>query len=228
MSAALAHEFKQPLSAIATSADAAVRWLGRTPPGVGEAHDSLKRITNDAHRAARIIQSVREMFSNVGQGRDGQRRTPVDTNELIRESIAILRGELDAAKIIAQLELAKEVPLVSADSGQLQQVLLNLITNAADAMRGITDRARVLKLTSRALESNAVAVSIEDTGPGVDPGHIDRIFQAFFTTKPNGMGLGLAICQSIVESHGGTMTVGANMPHGSVFRINLPSSQTPG
>jgi signal transduction histidine kinase len=228
MSAALAHEFKQPLSAIVTSADAAVRWLGRTPPNVGQAHDSLKRITNDAHRAVKIIQSVREMFSNVGQGRDGQRRTPVDTNELIRESIAILRGELDAAKIIAQLELAKEVPLVSADSGQLQQVLLNLITNAADAMRGITDRARVLKLTSRALESNAVAVSIEDTGPGVDPGHIDRIFQAFFTTKPNGMGLGLAICQSIVESHGGTMTVGANMPHGSVFRINLPSSQTPG
>ena len=226
MSAAIAHEFRQPLSAIATSADAAVRWLGRTPPNVGEAHDSLKRIANDAHRAARVIQSVREMFSNVGHGGDGQPRTPVDTNELIRESVAILRGELEAARIIAQLELAKELPLVSADSGQLQQVLLNLITNAADAMRGITDRARVLKLTSRALESNAVAVSIEDTGTGIPPGDIDRIFQPFFTTKSNGMGLGLAICQSIVESHGGTMSVGVNAPHGSIFRINLPSSPT--
>ena len=227
MSAAMAHEFRQPLSAIVTSADAAVRWLGRTPPAVGEAHDSLKRIANDAHRAVRVIQSVREMFGNVGHGGDGQPRAPVDTNELIRESVAILRGELEAAKIIAQLELARELPRVSADSGQLQQVLLNLIANAADAMRGITDRARVLKLTSRALESNAVAVSIEDTGTGIDPGHIDRIFQAFFTTKSNGMGLGLAICQSIVESHGGTVTAGANVPHGSVFRINLPSSQAP-
>jgi signal transduction histidine kinase len=228
MSAAIAHEFRQPLSAIATSANAAARWLDRTPPNVGKAHDSLKRIADDAQRAVRIIQSVRAMFSNVGHGGDGQPRPPVDTNELIQESVAILRGELEAANVIAQLELAKELPLVSADSGQLQQVLLNLITNAADAMRGITDRARVLKLTSSALESNAVAVSIEDTGTGIDPGDIDRIFQPFFTTKSNGMGLGLAICQSIVESHGGTMTVGVNAPHGSIFRINLPSSQTPG
>jgi signal transduction histidine kinase len=228
MSAALAHEFKQPLSAIVTSAEAAARWLDRTPPNVGKAHDSLKRIADDTHRAVRIIQSVRDMFSNVGNGGAGQPRTPVDTNELIQESIVILRGELEAAKIIAQLELAKELPLVSADSGQLQQVLLNLIANAADAMRGITDRARVLKLTSRALESNAIAVSVEDTGTGIDPRQIDRVFQAFFTTKPNGMGLGLAICQSIVESHGGSMTVGANAPHGSIFRINLPSSQAPG
>ena len=227
MSAAIAHELKQPLSAIVTNADAAVRWLDRTPPNVGEAHDSLKHIANDAHRADSIIQSVRAIFSSVGHGGDAQPRTPVDTNELIRESVAILRGELEAAKIIAQLELAKELPLISADSGQLQQVLLNLIANAADAMRGIMDRARVLKLTSRAIESNAVAVSIEDTGTGIDPRDIDRIFEAFFTTKSNGMGLGLAICQSIVESYGGTVTVGANVPHGSIFRINLPSSQTP-
>jgi signal transduction histidine kinase len=227
MSAAIAHEFKQPLSAIVMNTDAAVRWLHRTPPNVGEVHNSLKRIANEAHRAERIIQSVRAMFSNGGHGGDAEPRTPVDTNELIRESIAILRGELEAAKIVPQLELAKELPLVPADSGQLQQVLLNLISNAADAMRGITDRARVLKLTSRAIESNAVAVSIEDTGTGIDPRDIDRVFEAFFTTKSNGMGLGLAICQSIVESHGGTVTVGANVPHGSIFRINLPSSQTP-
>ena len=228
MSAALAHECKQPLSAIVTGANAAARWLDRTPPNVGKVHASLKRIADDAHRAVKVIQSVRAMAGDAGQGREGQPRTPVDTNELIRESIAILRGELEAAKIVAQLELAKELPLVSADGGQLQQVLINLIANAADAMRGISDRARVLKLTSSALESNAVALSIEDTGTGIRPEDIDRIFHAFFTTKPDGMGLGLAICQSIVESHGGTMTAGANVPHGSVFRIKLPGSPTPG
>ena len=226
MSAAIAHEFKQPLSAIVANANAAVRWLDRTPPDVGEAHDSLRDIMTNAHRAETIIQSVRAVFRNLEQG-GAQPRTPVDTNELIRESMAILSGELEAAKIVAQLELAKELPLVSADSGQLQQVILNLITNAADAMRAVTDRARVLKVTSTAVESNAIAVCIEDTGTGIDPKDIDRIFDAFFTTKSNGMGLGLAICQSIVESHGGRVTVRANAPHGSVFRITLPTSPTP-
>jgi signal transduction histidine kinase len=227
MSATIAHEVRQPLSSIVNDANAAVRWLNRTPPNVGEAQDGLKWIVNNAYRAESIIQSVRAIFSNLGQGGSAQPRTPVDTNELIRESIAILRGELEAAKIIAQLELANELPLVSADSGQLQQVILNLITNAADAMRAITDRARVLKVTSTAIESDAIAVSIEDTGTGIDPKDIDRIFDAFFTTKSNGMGLGLAVCQSIVESHGGTVTVRANAPHGSVFRITLLTDRAP-
>jgi signal transduction histidine kinase len=221
MSAAIAHEVRQPLSSIVNDANAAVRWLNRTPPNVGEAQDAVKWIVNHAYRAERIIQSIRAIFSNL---ESAQPQTPVDTNELIRESIAILRGELDDAEIVAQLELANELPLVSADSGQLQQVILNLITNAADAMRAITDRARVLKITSTAIESNAIAVSVEDTGTGIDPKDIDRIFDAFFTTKSNGMGLGLAICQSIVQSHGGTLTVRTNAPHGSVFRVILPSS----
>jgi signal transduction histidine kinase len=221
MSAAIAHEVRQPLSSIVNDANAAVRWLNRTPPNVGEAQDAVKVIVNHAYRAESIIQSVRAIFSNLGSA---QPRTPVDTNELIRESIAVLRGELEAAKIVAQLELANELPLVSADSGQLQQVILNLITNAADAMRAITDRVRVLKVTSTAIESKAIAVSIEDTGTGIDPKDIDRIFDAFFTTKSNGMGLGLAICQSIVQSHGGTLTARTNAPHGSVFRVILPSS----
>jgi signal transduction histidine kinase len=225
MSGAIAHEFTQPLSVIMTSADAAVRWLDRTPPDVGEAQDSLKRIARDARRADRIIQSVRTTFSSVRHGTGLQPRAPIDTNELIRESIAILRGELEAAQIIVRLELAKELMLIPVDSGQLQQVLLNLITNATDAMRATTDRARVLKVTSRTVESTSVCVSIEDTGTGIDPRDIDRVVEPFFTTKSNGMGLGLAICRSIVESYEGTVTVGPNAPHGSIFRINLPSSQ---
>ena len=221
MSGAIAHEVMQPLSAIITSADTAVRWLDRTPPEVGEAQDSLKRIAKGARRAASTIQSVRATFSNVRHGRGLLPRTPVDTNELIRESIAILRGELEAAKIVVRLELTKELTLISVDSGQLQQVLLNLISNAADAMRATTDRARVLKVTSRTVESNSVCVSIEDTGTGIDPRDIDRVLEPFFTTKSNGMGLGLAICRSIVESYGGTVTVGPNAPHGSIFSIKF-------
>jgi len=224
MSGAIAHEVKQPLSAIMTSADAAVRWLDRTPPEVREAQASLERIAKDADRAASIMQSVRATFSNVRHGRSVQPRTPVDTNELIRESIAIMRGELEAANIIVRLELAKELTLIPVDSGQLQQVLLNLITNAADAMRATTDRARVLKVTSRTVESNFVCVSIEDTGTGIDPRDIDRILEPFFTTKSNGMGLGLAMCRSIVESYDGTVTAAPNAPHGAIFRIHLPTS----
>jgi signal transduction histidine kinase len=224
MSAAIAHEVRQPLSSIVNDANTAVRWLDRTPPNVGEAQAAVKWIVDHAYRAESIVQSVRAIFSNPEQEGSAQPRTPIDTNELIRESVAILRGELEAAKIVAQLELADQLPLVSADSGQLQQVILNLITNAADAMRAIADRARVLKVTSTAIESNAIAVSIEDTGTGIDPKDIDRIFDAFFTTKSNGMGLGLAICRSIVQSHEGTLTARANAPHGSVFRVILPSS----
>jgi signal transduction histidine kinase len=224
MSAAIAHEFKQPLAAIVTNVNAAAHWLDRTPPNVGEARDALNSIVKCTDRADSIFQSVRAMFSNLEQRGSAQARTPVDTNELIRESIAILRGELEAAKIVAQLELAEQLPLISADSGQLQQVMVNLITNAADAMRAITDRRRVLKVTSTAIDSKAIAVSIEDTGTGIDPRDIDRVFDAFFTRKSNGMGLGLAICESIVRSHGGTLTVRTNVPHGSVFRVILPSS----
>ena len=226
MSGALAHEFKQPLSAIITGTDAALRWLDRTPPEVEEAQDSLRRIAKDAGRAASIIQSVRAIFSSVRHGRGAQPGTPVDTNELIRESIAILHGELEATKIVVRLELAKELTLIVADSGQLQQVFLNLITNAADAMRATTDRARVLKVTSRTVESRSVCVSIEDTGTGIDPRDINHLLEPFFTTKSHGMGLGLAICRSIVESYGGTVSVGPNAPHGSIFRINLPSSSS--
>jgi signal transduction histidine kinase len=221
ISAAIAHEVRQPLGSIVNDANAAVRWLNSTPPNVGEARDAVTWIVDHASRAESMIQSVRAIFCNPGSALP---RTPVDTNELIRVSIAILRGELEAAKIVAQLDLANELPLVSADSGQLQQVILNLIANAADAMRAITDRPRLLKVTSTATQPNAIAVSVEDTGTGIDPRDVDRIFDAFFTTKSNGMGLGLAICQSIVHSHGGTLTVRTNAPHGSVFRVVLPSS----
>jgi signal transduction histidine kinase len=144
-------------------------------------------------------------------------------NDLITETVALVRDRLDEARIVVQLELAAQLPVVAAHRGQLQQVVLNVITNAVDAMRAVTDRPRILSLQSRTFEPCNVAISVQDSGAGIDPKNIDRIFDAFFTTKDSGMGLGLALCRSIVEAHGGTLTASAGAPHGAVFQIILPA-----
>ena len=143
-------------------------------------------------------------------------------NEVIRESIALVRTELEAAKITVQLELVEQLSLISAHKGQLQQVMLNLITNAADAMRSIEHRTRILRVKSEASGSSSVAISVQDNGTGIDLKDIDRIFDAFFTTKNTGMGMGLAICRSIIEAHGGTLSASLGVAQGSIFHIVLP------
>jgi PAS domain S-box-containing protein len=218
ISAAIAHEIRQPLGAIVTNATAGQRWLDRSEPNLAEARDTLKRIAEDGHRASDIIQSVKGMFSTSEQP-----ATLLDTNELIKESIALLHSELEAAKITIRLELAEQLSLISAHKGQLEQVMLNLITNAADAMRSIDDRTRLLRVKSEAVGSGGVAISVQDNGPGIDPKNIDRIFDPFFSTKSDGMGLGLAICRSLIEAHGGTLSVSPSVSQGAVFHINLPA-----
>jgi PAS domain S-box-containing protein len=220
MTAAIAHEVRQPMAAIVANANAGLRWLNKAKPDLDEARDNLKNIVSDGHRASEVVQSVKAMFSGNDQG-----ETPVDINELIRETIALLQSDLEAASVSVHLELSAKLPPVHGHGGQLQQVILNIITNAADAMRAVTDRARVLHVKSAALESNRIMISLEDTGTGIESKDLERIFDAFFTTKPNGMGMGLAICRSIVEAHGGSLTVSPGVPHGSVFQIALPCRQ---
>ncbi len=220
MSGAIAHEIRQPLGAIVTNANAGLRWLNRPAPDLDEVRDTLTHIVADGHRASEVIQSVRAMFAKGDHA-----GTPLDTNELIRETIALASNELEAARVVVDLELHEQLPLISAHRGQLQQVVLNIITNAADAMRTIDDRARVLRVRSRSFDLNGVAVSVQDSGTGIDPKNIDRVFDAFFTTKTNGTGMGLAICRSIVEAHGGNLSVSQGVPHGSVFHIVLPGIQ---
>ncbi|MGA8968692.1 MAG: PAS domain S-box protein [Pseudolabrys sp.] len=220
MSGAIAHEIRQPLGAIVTNANAGLRWLNRPAPDLDEVRDTLTHIVADGHRASEVIQSVRAMFAKGDHA-----GTRLDTNELIRETIALASNELEAARVVVDLELHEQLPLISAPRGQLQHVVLNIITNAADAMRTIDDRARVLRVRSRSFDSNGVAVSVQDSGTGIDPKNIDRVFDAFFTTKTNGMGMGLAICRSIVEAHGGNLSVSPGVPHGSVFHIVLPGIQ---
>jgi len=217
MTAAIAHEIKQPLGAIVTNANAGLRWLDRSAPDVTEARNALRRIAEDGHRTSDVIQSVREMFAKSDRA-----GTLLDANELIRESIALVSAELEAAKIAVQLELAEGLSLVSAHRGQLQQVMLNLVTNAADAMRHIDDRPRLLHVKSEPWESAGVAILVQDNGMGIDPKDTNRIFDAFFTTKRNGMGMGLAICRSIIEAHSGTLSVFPGALQGSIFQIVLP------
>jgi PAS domain S-box-containing protein len=217
ISAAIAHEIKQPLGAIVANANAGLRWLGKEPPNLDKVRSTFRDIASDGHRASEVIQSVRAMFSHGDQP-----GIALDVNEIVRDTIALMRGELGAARISAQLELASQLPTIPAHRVQLQQVLLNIVSNAVDAMRAISDRSRVLRIKSRPVESDGVEVTVEDSGTGIDPESVDRIFDAFFTTKPNGMGMGLAICRSIVEAHGGALSVSANGPNGSTFRIVLP------
>jgi PAS domain S-box-containing protein len=220
MSAAIAHEIRQPLGAIVTNANAGLRWLNREQPDLDEVRDTLKHIIGDGHRASEVIQSVRAMFA-----KGDHTGIPLDANELIRETIAMASGELEAERIVVDLELADKLPLIPGHRGQLQQVVLNIVTNAADSMRNIDNRVRTLRVRSRPFNSNGVAVSVQDSGAGIDPQNMERIFDAFFTTKANGMGMGLAICRSIVEAHGGTLSVSAGVPHGSIFHVVLPGGQ---
>lgn len=221
ITAAIAHEVKQPLGAIMANAKAGRRWLTKTPPALDEARETFEDIAVAGERANEVIQSIREMFKRVEHA-----GTPLDANELIRETLALVRADLQAARVSVELNLDAQVPPVYGRRGQLQQVVLNLVSNAADAMRSVTDRARVMKVTSEtSRSSDDVTLSIADSGTGIGAANVERIFDAFFTTKPNGMGMGLAICRSIVDAHGGNLSALPITPHGTVFRVTLPSTR---
>src|SRR5262245_57081477 len=219
LSASIAHEVNQPLAAMVANANAGLRLLALPNPDIEETRAALECVVDDGHRAGEVIGSIRAMFK-----KEEKERLPLDLNEITRDVLALLRGELQAQNILVRTDLAGRLPLVQGDRGQLQQVILNLVRNAADAMSQVSDRARVLLVTSEFKPANDVLVSIEDSGTGIDPKNIDRIFEAFFTTKANGMGMGLAICRSIIEAHSGRLWAEPNMNYGSVFYISLPAS----
>jgi signal transduction histidine kinase len=219
MSAAIAHEINQPLGAIVMNANTGLLYLNKASPDLNEARDSFTQINADGQRASKVIEAIRAIFS-----RGEQAETLLDPNELIREAIALVRSDLEKASISIRLGLAPQLPSVHGHHGQLLQVILNLVNNAADAMRVVNDRARVLTVKSESSKPNGIAISVADSGVGIDPKNMERIFDAFFTTKSDGMGIGLAICRSIVDRHGGTLSVSPSARHGSVFRVVLPGS----
>jgi signal transduction histidine kinase len=217
MSASIAHEMSQPIGAMMASADAALLWLEKTPPDFDNLRKSIERIAADGRRAGELIASVRTVFRKSG-GKD----EPVEVNALIREVLAIEQRELAHRRIQLKVELGRAVPKVSFDRVQLQQVVLNLITNAVEAMSAVTDRPHVLRVTSQGDGQGQVEIAVADTGTGIDRKITDQIFEPFVTTKPEGMGLGLWICRRIVENRNGRVTVDSEPGHGSVFRIILP------
>ncbi len=223
LSASIAHEINQPLAAIVSSGSAALRWLNLKTPDLEEVRTSLQRIISDGHRAAKVVETVRAMFK-----KDDQNRTFVDVNDLVDEVLDLLRIDLIKHQVTVRKVETPGLPRVRVDRVQLQQVAINLVRNAIDAMSTIAARPRILRVRTERNEDGAVLISVEDSGEGIDPGDADKIFTPFFTTKPQGMGMGLSICRSIVEAHGGHLTARPGRSRGAVFEIALPANAAGG
>jgi C4-dicarboxylate-specific signal transduction histidine kinase len=218
LSASIAHEINQPLAAIVSSASAGLRWLQGKTPDLDRVAASLKRIVQDGHRAAEIIETVRAMFRKADHG-----KVAIDMNATVSDVLDLMRSELERHRVAVKFVQTQMLPRPLADGVQVQQVIVNLIRNALDAMRMVADRERTLKVRTEASEAGEVIIGIEDTGPGIDPNDMSKIFEPFFTTKPEGMGMGLSICRSIIEAHGGTLTVSPGQKVGASFQIVLPA-----
>ena len=217
LSASIAHEVNQPIAATVTNAQAALRWLRAQPPDLDEVRASLSRIVEDGKRAGNVIGGIRAFINKVPPRKDR-----FDLNEAILEMVALTRSEMLKHGISLQTELAPGLPRVEGDRTQLQQVILNLVVNAIEAMGGIDEGTREFRINTERAAAGGVLVTARNSGPGLDPENVERVFTAFYTTKPKGMGMGLAICRSMVEAHGGRMWASANEPRGAVFQFTLP------
>jgi PAS domain S-box-containing protein len=218
MTGSIAHEIRQPLAAIATNARAGLRWLVRSDPDVAEGQAALERIAAEVNRANEVIAGIRAMFA-----KDSGEMSAVNVGPLVAEVLALARGELHDHQIVLHNDMKADLPLVRASPVQLQQVILNLVMNAAEAMSAVTGRERRLTVTSDLDAAANVTISIADAGSGIDAAAAQRIFEPFFTTKSKGMGLGLAISRSIMEAHGGRLWASPGEAHGTVFHLLLPS-----
>jgi signal transduction histidine kinase len=217
LSASIAHEINQPLASVATNADAGLRWLTRPAPDFDEVKAALEQIRSSAHRASELITSIRAMIK-----KERRNRRPVDINDLVQEVLVLLSGELKRQRISVELHLDEQLPRPEGDRVQLQQVLINLVTNAIEAMSE-NARPRILRLRTAVDEHSRVLIAVEDTGTGIDANNLDRIFNPLFTTKSTGMGMGLSICRTIVEAHHGRIWASPGGAGGTVFQVVLPS-----
>jgi PAS domain S-box-containing protein len=223
LTSSIAHEVNQPLAAVVTNGDACLRWLGNDPPNLDKARLSVAGIIKEGNRAGEIIQRVRALAKKTSP-----QRTVMGVNEAIEEVIDLVGAELARHQVLLLKELMSDLPTVFGDRVQLQQVILNLIANGIEAMEPVTDRPRELSIGSRATEDGRVLISVSDCGTGIGPESVDRLFEAFFTTKQEGMGLGLSISRTIVEGHGGRLSAIANKPYGATFQFTLPVAMAVG
>jgi PAS domain S-box-containing protein len=217
LTASIAHEVNQPLGAVVANAEACLGWLDRESPDLNEAHAAIERIVRDGHRAGEVIRRVRALIKKV----DTQ-MVPLNVNEIVSEAMNIVEHELRRYRVSRRMELASDLPVVLGDRIQLQQVLLNLLINSIEAMQPITDKQRELVVRSEQDETQQVRVTVMDCGVGLSTENAHRIFDAFVTTKASGMGMGLSICRSIIQAHGGRIWASPNEPHGAAVQFTLP------
>jgi signal transduction histidine kinase len=216
--ASIAHEVNQPLAAIIANGDASLRWLNRDEPDLDEVRNTLSSITKDSRRAAKVIENLRAMAK-----KSEPQLARLDINDIIQEILMLMRTELTRHNVVLQTDLSAGDRAVLGDRVLLQQVILNLIMNGIEAMIAVSERPRVLTISSERAEPAALLVAIRDTGTGIEPATADRLFESLFTTKPNGMGMGLSICRSIIEAHGGRCWASPNTPHGAILQFTLPA-----
>jgi PAS domain S-box-containing protein len=218
LTASIAHEVNQPITGTIISAQAALRWLDARPPNLEEARQALGRIVKDGNRAGEVIGRARGLIEKAPP-----RQEALAINQAILEVIALLHGEVVKHGISVQTQLADDLPIIHGDRVQLQQVILNLIINAVQAMSGVSEGPRELLISTGKAEPDSVFVAVRDSGPGLAPEVRERLFEPFYTTKPSGLGLGLSICRSIVEAHGGRLWANANVPRGAEFNFTVPA-----
>jgi PAS domain S-box-containing protein len=220
MIASLAHEVKQPIAAARNNARAALNFLDRSPPDLREVREAVDCIMGDADRAADIVERIRDHIKKAPPRKDR-----VDLNEAINEVIVLARSAITKNGVSVQTRLTEGSLPVQVDRVQVQQVVLNLILNAVEAMASVEAGARELLISTKQNETNDIVVAVSDSGPGIDPKNLDRVFEAFYTTKSSGVGMGLSICRSIIEAHGGRLWADANKPRGAVFQFTLPNAE---
>ena len=219
LTASIAHEVNQPLAAVVANAEASLRWLNRVTPNLDAARRSVEWVISDGNRASEVIQRVRALAK-----KSDIEMVPLDVNDVVRKSIVLVQRELISRQVSLRTELASPLPMVLGDRVQLQQVIINLMMNGIEAMQSVTDRSRELVIRSGQDETRKVIVSVTDCGAGISAENAGRLFDPFFTTKSSGMGMGLSICRSIMEAHGGRLRAAANVPHGAAFQFILPVS----
>jgi PAS domain S-box-containing protein len=217
LTASIAHEVNQPIAAVITNAHAALRWLGAQPPDLEEVRQALDRAVRDGNRAGDVIRRIHALVKKTPPGKDS-----LEINEAILEVITLTHGELVKNGVSVRTQLAEGLPPIQGDRVQLQQVILNLIVNAVEAMSGVGEGSRELQISAEIDASNCVLVAVRDSGPGLHPASLERLFNPFYTTKSSGMGMGLSICRSIVDAHGGRIWATANVPQGATFQVTLP------
>jgi len=217
LTASIAHEVNQPIAAVVTNGGAGLNWLGAHPPNLDKVRESLDHIVADGKRAGDIVHRIRTLIKKAPPP-----KSRFDLNEAVLDVIALVRSEALRNGISLQTQLAEGLPEIEGERSQLQQVILNLILNAVEAMTSLDEGAREMRISTGREDSNGVLVTVRDFGPGLDPESVDHLFEAFYTTKRDGLGMGLAICRSIIEAHGGRLWAAANEPRGAVFQFTLP------